>query len=221
MSPNVSIDSVVSDVFFVEQRSNEPSPQRNTSSHIFNSNEISHTHTAGIPSVASIESPEPQILTIHDDSNEPTKPFGFGRQLPIIQPSLNDFNLTPNPFTVLATMAVVNHTEHASDDNYNPQSPEPSEPSPISTPPMNVSTFDSWETSRTTTDDNSFHSDDEPRRINFFAVNSYPAATPKAKKEIEPGNVFSKRRGSVALCLRNLRTNDLPAQDIPAPSTKN
>ena len=47
-------------------------------------------------------------------------------------------NLSPNPFIILATVAVVNH-EH--DDNYSPQSPEPSEPSPISTPPMNVSTF--------------------------------------------------------------------------------
>ena len=133
-----------------------------------------------MPSVSSITSPQPQILTIHDDSNEPTIPFGFGRQLPIIQPSLNDFNLPPNPFNVLATMAVVNHTEHASDDNYKPQSPEPSEPSPISTPPMNVRTFDSWETSRTTTDDNTFYSDDEPRRKIFLCRQLLPRRHPES-----------------------------------------
>ena len=121
------------------------SPVRNGT--ILNSTEISHTHTSGMPSVSSITSPEPQILTINDNSNEPTIPYGCGRQLPIVQPSSNDFNLPPNAFIILATMAVVNHIEDANDNNYSPQSPEPSEPSLISTPPMNVSTFDSWETS--------------------------------------------------------------------------
>ena len=165
MSSNTSIYSEDSDMFFVEQKPNEPSPQRNNSPNILNSTEISHTDTAGRPSVSSIASPEPQILTINDNSDEPTMPYGFGRQLPIILLSLNDLNLPPNPFNILATMAVVNHTEDGNDDNYSPQSPEQSEPSPISTPPMNVSTFDSWETSHTTTDDNRFYSDDEPRRI--------------------------------------------------------
>ena len=52
MSSNIPIDSVDSDVFFVEQISNEPSPQRNNSPNILNSTEISHTHTAGMPSVS-------------------------------------------------------------------------------------------------------------------------------------------------------------------------
>ena len=163
MSSNISIDSVDSDVFFVEQISNKPSPTRNNSPNVLNSTELSHTHTAGMPSVYSIASPEPQILTIHDNSNEPTMPYGFGRQLPIVPPSLNDLNLPPNPFNNLATMAVVNHTEVGNNDNYSPQSLEPSEPSSISTPPMNVSNLDNWETSHTTTDDNTFYSVDEPR----------------------------------------------------------
>ena len=165
MASNTSINSVDSDVFFLEQISNEPSLKRNNSPNILSSTELSHTHTAGMPSVSSIASPEPQILSINDDSNEPTLPYGFARQLPIVPPSLNDQNLPPNPFNILATMGVVNHTENGNDDSYNPQSPEPSDPSPISTPPMNVSTFDSWETSYTTTDDNTFSSSDEPRRI--------------------------------------------------------
>ena len=154
MESNTSIDSMDSDVFFVEQISNEPSQQRNNSPNNLNSTELSQNHTAGMPSVPLIASPEPQILTINDDSNEPSMPCGFGRQLPIAPPSLNDLNLLPNPFNILATMAVVNQTEHGNEDNYSPQSPEPSEPSPISTPPMNVSTFDSWETPHTMTDDN-------------------------------------------------------------------
>ena len=158
MASNISIDSADSNVFFVEQLTNEPSPQRPNSPNILNSTELSQTHTTGKPSVSSIVSPEPQILTLNDDSNEPTMPYGFGRQLPIIPPSLNDLNLPPNPFNILATMAVVNQ-EH--DNKYSPQSPEPSEPPPISAPPMNVSTFDSWETSHKTMDDNTFYSSDE------------------------------------------------------------
>ena len=42
----------------------------------------------------------------------------------------------------------------------------------------------------------------------IFAINSYPAAAPKAENEIEPGNVLSKRRGSVAARLRSRRSDD-------------
>ena len=80
-------------------------------------------------------------------------------------PSLNDLNLPPNPFNILATMAVVHRTQNTHDDNYSPQSPEPSELSSMSTPPMNVSAFNSWETSYTSTDNNTFYTSDEPRRV--------------------------------------------------------
>ena len=103
---------------------------------------------------------EPQIVTIDSDSNEPTFPYAFGTQHPIVPPSLNDLNLPPNPLNVLATMAVIQHDQEDS-----PQSPEPSDPSPISTPPINLSTIDDWETTHTTTDDNTFYSsENEPRR---------------------------------------------------------
>ena len=120
-------------------------------------------------------------------------PYGFRRQLPIIPPSLNVLNTPPNPLNILATMAVLNH-EH--DDNYSPQSPEPSEPSPISTPPLNVSTFDSWETSHTTTDDNTFYSSDEPRRIYFLPSShpSPPSLPRKTKRKLEMGKSFPKKR---------------------------
>ena len=167
MSSNISTDSVDSDVFFVEQISNEPSPQRNNSPNLLNSTGISHTHKTRMPSGSSIASPIPQILTINDDSNEPTKPYGFGRQLPIVPPTFNDVNLPPDPFNILATLAVVNHIEDANDEIYSPQSPEPPEPSPISSPLMNVSTFDSWETSHTTSHDKTFCSNDEPEEYIF------------------------------------------------------
>ena len=156
MTFNISMASSDSDVFYVEQTSNEPSPQRNNSPNILNSTEISQAYPALMPSVSSIASPETQIFTIDDDSNEPTMPYGFRRQLPIVPPSLNDLNLPPNPFNILNRMAVVTQTQK-DNDGYCPQSREPSDPSPISTPPMNVSTFNSWETPHTTTDDNTFY----------------------------------------------------------------
>ena len=111
--------------------------------------------TVKISSVASLE---PRIVTIDSDSNDPTIPYGFGSQHPIVPPSLNDLNVPPNPFNVLATMAVIR-----ADEVYSPQSPEPSFPSPISTHPMNVSTIEDWETTHTTTDHAFFYTNDEPR----------------------------------------------------------
>ena len=61
-----------SDVFYVEQNSKEPSPQRNNSPNSLNSTKLSEQHTARMPSVLSIPSAEPRIFTIDDDSNEPT-----------------------------------------------------------------------------------------------------------------------------------------------------
>ena len=157
MSSNISLDSTDSDVLYVEQISNEPSLRRNKTRNILNSTELSEHHTAPMPSVSSIASPQPQIFTFHDDSNEPTMPYGLGRQLPIVPPSLNDLSLPPNPFNILATMAIANNTQEANGNHYSPESHDPSVPSSISTPPMNISAFNSWETSYTSTDDDTFH----------------------------------------------------------------
>ena len=164
MTSNNSMASDDSDVFYVEQSSSELSPQRHNTPNILNSIEISEQHTARMPSISSIASPEPRIFTIDDDSNEPMMPYGFGQQLPIVPPSLNDLNLPPNPFNILNTMAIVTQTQD-NNEQYSPESPEPSLPSPISSPPMIVSAYNSWETPHTTTDDNTFYSEDEPRRV--------------------------------------------------------
>ena len=168
MSVNISTDS---DVFYVKQSSNDRSPPRPNTPIVLNSTEMSGNDTREMPSISSITSPEPQIVMIDSDSNDPTMSYGVGRQFMIVPPSLNDLNLPPNPFNILATMAVVNQTENAHDDNYSPQSPEPSELSSISTPPKNVSTFNSRETSYTTTDDNTIYTSDEPRRV-YWATSS-------------------------------------------------
>ena len=111
MSSNISIDSMDSDEFFVEQITNEPSPQRNNSLDILNSTELPEHQTARMPSISTIASPEHYIFTINDNSNEPTIQYAFGRQLPIVPPSPNDLNLPPNPFNILATMLIANSTE--------------------------------------------------------------------------------------------------------------
>ena len=105
----------------------------------------------------------------------------------------------------------------ANNDNYSPQSPEPSELSPTLTPPMNVSTFDSLETSHTTTDDNTLYSDDERRRIYF--VPSTPTPPPPPRK-LKMKLSLSKRSGIVAEHLRSLRSDDHLSKGYPRPIKK-
>ena len=162
MNPLHSLDSssTESDVFYVERSSEEGTPTRNNIPAVLNSTQLSEVMAREMIIISSVASPEPQIVTIDSDANEPTIPYGFGNQGPIVPTSLNDINLSPNLFNVLATMALIR-----ADEAYSPQSPEPSIPSPISTPSMNVSTIEGWETTHTTTDDAAFYTDDEPRRI--------------------------------------------------------
>ena len=201
MTSNISMASDDSDVFYVEQSSSELSPQRHNTPNILNSTEISEQHTARVPSISSIASPEQPIFTIDDNSNEPTMPYGFGRQLPIVPPSLNDLKLPPNQFNMLKTIAIVTQTQD-NNEQYSPESPEPSLPSPISTPPMNVSAYNSWETPHTTSDDNTFYSEyelrrvywtsplgetleseDEPRRLYVLSPSPSPQPSPQGRKE--------------------------------------
>ena len=133
-------------------------------------------------------------MTIDSDSIEPTMPSRFGRQLPFILPGLNDVN--PNPFNFLATTVVANLPEDGYDKKYSPQSPEPSELSLILIPPVNVSTIDGWETPHTTTDDNTFYSDDEPRKTYFLPATPSPPPPPrKLKRKLRLGLSLPKRGG--------------------------
>ena len=93
LTSNISMASDDSDVFYVEQSSSEFSPRRHNTPNNVNSTEISEQHTARVPSISSIATPEPRIFTIDHNSYELTMPYGFGRQLRIVPPSLNDLNL--------------------------------------------------------------------------------------------------------------------------------
>ena len=178
MFRNFTFDaSTDSDVFYVEHSSPERSPIRNSTPAILNSTQLSGAMEPEAITVSSIASPEPQIVTIDSDLNEPTFPYAFGTQHPIVQPSLNDLNLPPNPFNVLATMAVIQQDQEDS-----PQSPEPSDPSPMSAPSMNLSTIEGWETTHTTTDDNTFYSsENDSRRVywDFSADKTFQSKEPR------------------------------------------
>ena len=59
---------------------------------------------------------------------------------------------------------------------------------------MNLSTIEGWVTPHTTTDDNTFYSDDEPRRI-YFLLSSPSPPTPHQKlKKMNLGMSFPKRK---------------------------
>ena len=156
-------------------------------------------------------------------------------------PSLSDLNLPPNPFNILATMAVVHQTQNTHDDNYSPQSPEPSELSSISTPTINVSAFNNWETSYTSTDDNTFYdTSDEPRRVYWDlssdddlgssvprnpSVASSPCVTPPPpraqKRKISLGMSFPKD-GGVSQHICEACGHTIPTvKDTPGPSSRN
>ena len=123
-------ESTDSDVFYVEHSSAESSPIRNNTPAILNSTQMSGFTELEAIKISSVASPEPQIVTIDSDSNEPTFLYAFSTQHPIVPLSLKDLNLPPNHFNLLATMAVIQQ-----DQGDSPQSPEPSDPSPIVTPP--------------------------------------------------------------------------------------
>ena len=158
------------------------------------------------------------------ESNVPTTPYGYGRQNTIVPSILNDLNLPCNPFNMLATMEVMQAEPTTHDKHHTPQSPEPSELSPISTASMNRSTIDIWKTSHATRDDNTFHSEDEPRKI-YVSLNGtcqldeeprgilleqcspFTLPTPKQKRKLSMWISLQKRRGSVAACLRGMRAS--------------
>ena len=130
MYRNFTLDaSTDSNVFYVERSSTESSPIRNNTPAILNSTQLSGAMARETIAIASVASPEPQIFTIDSTYNESTIPYGFDHQNPIVPPNLNDLNLPPNAFNVLGYMAVIRQDKEDS-----PQSPEHSDPSPISTP---------------------------------------------------------------------------------------
>ena len=219
---NSSMDS---DVLYVEHSSPERSPIRNNTPAILNSTQLSGAMEPETITISSVASLEPQIVTIEPNSNEPTFPYAFGTQHPIVPPSLNDLILPPNPFNVLATTAVIQH-----DQEDNTQSSEPSDPSPISTPPMNLSTIEGWETPHTNTDDNTFYSsENEPRRVYWdfspnetFESNESRRVSPaRSPSSTPPPPPRQKRRLSMGMSFpQNGECFSTPARHAAIPSNK-
>ena len=149
-----------SDIFYVERLLEEGSPARNNTPAVLNSTQLSGAVAQETIKISSVASPEQQIVTVESDSNEPTIPYGFGNQHPIVPPSRNGLNLPPNPFNVLNNLVVIQPEEQ-----YSPQSPKTSNPFRISKSPMNLSTIEGWETPHTSTDDATFSSKYQPRRV--------------------------------------------------------
>ena len=227
---NLSLDSssTESDVFYVERSLEEGSPIRNNTHAILNSTELSGAMEREVITISSVASPIPRIVTLDSDSNDPTIPYGFGSQQSIVPPSLKDLNLPPNPFNVLATMAVIRV-----DEQYSTQSPEPSSPSLISTPPMNLSTIEGWEIPHTTTDDNTFYSSEnelrwvywdlspketfssnEPRKVSVpSSLSSTPPPPRRQKRKLNIEMSFPKKEGV------SQHTCEACGQPLPASKT--
>ena len=148
------------DDFYVECSSKGGGPIRNNTPPVLIPTQPSGAMAKEILTISSVASPQPQVVTIDSNSNEPTFPNGSGYQHPYVPPSHNDVNLQPNPFNVLTTMPVIRPNK-----KNNPKSSEPSDPSQISTPPMNLGTIEGWETPHTTRDDNTLFADEEPRLV--------------------------------------------------------
>ena len=205
-----SVDaSTDSDVFYVEHSLAENCLIRNNTPAILNSTLLSGAMEPEAITISSVASLEPQRVTIESDSNEPTFPYAFVTQHPIAPPSLNDLNLPPKHFNVLATIAVIQQDQEDS-----PQSPEPSDPSPISSPPMNLSNVERWETPHTATDYNTLYSSEnepsrvywdifpaktfesnEPRRFSpAESPSSTPPLPPRQKRKLSMGRFFLGRR---------------------------
>ena len=77
-------------------------------------------HTREMPTLSSVTYPEPDIVTLVDNSNHSAIPYGFGVQQPIVPSSLNDINLPPNPLYIFASMAVVHPNPTQLDHNFSP-----------------------------------------------------------------------------------------------------
>ena len=111
-------------MLYLEQSLNEPSPPGPNTPIVLDSTEMSGNNTREMITQSSISSPGPQIATIDSDSKETRMPNGFRRQLPINPPNLNDLNMPPKPFKIVATMAEAKLTAEGHDKKYRPLSSE-------------------------------------------------------------------------------------------------
>ena len=107
-------------IFYVEESATELSPRRINTPEILNSTELPRESSIEHITLSSLASQEPQRFTIYADSKEPSMPYAYGRQAPIVPPSLNNLNLPANLFNILATMELVHPTAVTNAVSYSP-----------------------------------------------------------------------------------------------------
>ena len=188
--------------------SEEGSHTRNNIQAVLNSTELSGAMARETITISSVASPDPRIMTMDSDANEPTLPYGFGSQHPIVPSSLNDLNLPPKPSMCWLLWPWFKRMKHTAPDHR-------SHP----TRPMKVSTIEGWETTYTTSDDATFYTDDEPSRVyrdisSSDTFDSTPPTPRRQKKKLSVGMSFHKQGGrSVAAHLRGMRPTLISQKD--------
>ena len=146
------LDSISTDsnVFYVERSSGEDTPARNNTPAALTTNQRSRAMARELITVSSIASLEPQIMTKESDSNKPTIPCGYARQVPIIPLSLNDLNLPLDPFSVMTSLSLAPITEAQLPNARIPSIPIEEDAFDVtdkSLPSMLVSSINRWWTS--------------------------------------------------------------------------
>ena len=161
--------------------------------------------------ILAVTSLDPKVVTIQSHTKEPFIPYGYGRQDPIIPPSLNHLNSRPNIINALATMVVVQSATRPCNERYSPLSQMLSELSSISTLPMNFeysaklggifrrrNIFLWWTLAN----------------LSCFEAILYAANPEKTEMRIEHGMSFPWM-GSVAAHLQSLQLSHARKKDIP------
>ena len=126
--------------FYVEQLLDESSPPRNNIPEVLNSTELPGLHQREAITISTVASQRPRLITNNSDSKDPTMLYGFWQARSNNSPHSEQPGLAPNPFIILAAMAVIQADLTKQDKDYSSQSPEPWDVLLISTPPLYLNT---------------------------------------------------------------------------------
>ena len=193
-------DSTDSDVRYVEKSPREQNPPRNNTPDILNSTDLSGAHAREVITISSVASLNQRIVTFESDSNEPTLPYGYGRQQPIIFSSLNVLNLPMSHFNVIIIFSPAPETEaqwYPTQVHNSPISPEVFDISVVSTLTMEMSTVDAWQRAAQLVTIES----KGPRRITVASNPSSALTTTRTQKQkLSLRTFFPKKGGSQHTC---------------------
>ena len=135
---------------YVEALSGEQNSRRHITHELLNPTQLSGALVREMITISSVATPEPQIVSIASNSNEPTIQYGYRRRAPNIPSCLNDLNLPLNPCNVMTPIslaAIKKRGTYAPAADDSPTSTTTFNKSEILTSSMIVSTVDAWERS--------------------------------------------------------------------------